>query len=156
MNTIEKRVKGIKTLAELQIDRIEGYEKVIEEADPKDIDLITIFKSMKADSEKAKNELEQQIVMLGEEPLDEHGSLLSSLHKVWIDIKSAISAKDRDSLLASCEFGDNVIFGAYEKTLLHNDNLGAELRSMLNGHKDDINKSLGVLKGLRKVEETIS
>ena len=39
------------------------------------------------------------------------------LHRVWMDVKAALTGKDREAILKSCEFGEGVAQDTYGKAL---------------------------------------
>ena len=60
---------------------------------------------------------------------------------------------DRKALLASCEFGENVIIGAYE-TILDDERLvDVEVRLLLHSQLDDVKKSLRIIEDSKELEE---
>lgn len=117
MNNYNKNTNSIKSLSEMHIDRTEGYLKAIEDIDAKDIDLIELFRSMIDQSTIQRKELDVLLARRGEEKVEWENSFLSDMHQVWMDLKTAISSNDRLAILSSCEFGENVIIGAYQQTL---------------------------------------
>ena len=54
------------------------------------------------------------------------------LHRVWMDVKAALTGKDREAILKSCEFGEGVAQDTYE-IALENDiqNLSMEQQTMI-------------------------
>jgi uncharacterized protein (TIGR02284 family) len=52
--------------------------------------------------------------------------------RVWMDVKSALTGKDRKVILNSCEIGEDVAKDTYKKALGNDlENLNAELQSMI-------------------------
>ncbi len=66
---------------------------------------------------------------LGGDPEDS-GSVSASLHRGWMNIKSAVSSNDLDAILSECEQGEDVAVKNY-KEALEND-LPADLHSIVN------------------------
>ena len=65
------------------------------------------------------SELQSVIVRLGGDPQDS-GSIAASLHRGWIDIKSAVTGKDDDAIVAECERGEDSAKRNYEDALKQN------------------------------------
>jgi uncharacterized protein (TIGR02284 family) len=57
-----------------------------------------------------------QVRALGGDP-EKAGSVAGSLHRGWIDIKSAVTGKSDHAILAEAERGEDVAKAAYEKAL---------------------------------------
>ncbi|AWW00384.1 PA2169 family four-helix-bundle protein [Arcticibacterium luteifluviistationis] len=149
----QDKIKALQTLTELQIDREAGYRKVAEEAAVADFDLKVMFQNMANDSMKSIEFLNAFLAQYGGERVEHENSFLSEVHQAWIDLKKAISARDRKALLGSCEFGENIIIGAYE-TILEDERLvDVEIRMLLNSQLDDIKKSLRIIEEAKELEE---
>ena len=99
------------------------------------------------------NELDKLLANFGEPAEKFENSFLSDIHKTWIDIKAAISSKDRDTILSSCEFGENVIIGAYESALEDEDITDPNVRVTLTKHLTEMKDGLSTIKTLRSIEE---
>jgi uncharacterized protein (TIGR02284 family) len=125
----EKTVAVLNTLITINNDRIEGYETASNETEEQD--LKTMFAQFSATSQKCKQELEAEVNKLGGEPAE--GTKISGkFFRVWMDVKSALTGKDRKAILNSCEYGEDVAKDTYEKALENEvENLDAEQQSML-------------------------
>jgi uncharacterized protein (TIGR02284 family) len=66
-------------------------------------------------SEMAR-ELQNEVRRLGGDP-EKAGSMSGSLHRGWVDIKSAITGKDDHAIVAEAERGEDVAKSAYESAL---------------------------------------
>ena len=61
-------------------------------------------------------ELQAEVRTLGGDP-ERSGSMSGSLHRGWLDIKSAITGKDDHAIVAEAERGEDVAKSAYESAL---------------------------------------
>jgi len=61
-------------------------------------------------------ELQAEVRRLGGDP-EKSGSMSASLHRGWMDIKSAVTGKDDHAIVAEAERGEDVAKGVYEKAL---------------------------------------
>jgi uncharacterized protein (TIGR02284 family) len=61
-------------------------------------------------------ELQNQVRQLGGDP-EKSGSMSGSLHRGWLDIKSAITGKDDHAIVAEAERGEDVAKAAFENAL---------------------------------------
>jgi uncharacterized protein (TIGR02284 family) len=66
-------------------------------------------------SEMAR-ELQSEVRRLGGDP-EKSGSMSGSVHRGWLDIKSAITGKDDHAILAEAERGEDVAKSVYEEAL---------------------------------------
>ncbi len=155
MKSKEQEIKGLRTLAELHIDRIKGYKKVLEDVKPEDTELKKLFTGMISLSQDFKEQLENYLEYMGGEEVNDQSSLLSKIHQTWIDIKAALSSQDNESLLASCEFGENVIIGAYEKVLEDHQEMEISLKMVLMNQLEALKGSAILIKGIKEKEEAL-
>ena len=65
---------------------------------------------------EAAAELRVEVTRLGGKP-ERSGSLAGSVHRRWVDIKSAIMGKDDSAVLAECERGEDVAKSSYQRAL---------------------------------------
>jgi uncharacterized protein (TIGR02284 family) len=61
-------------------------------------------------------ELQAEVRRLGGDP-EKSGSMSGSLHRGWLDIKSAVTGKDDHAIVAEAERGEDVAKAAYEHAL---------------------------------------
>jgi uncharacterized protein (TIGR02284 family) len=96
---------------EINNDRVEGYKKALKETN--DADLKELFKNMAEHSFGFKNELADEIMKNGGEPTS--GTCTSGkFYRAWMDIRAALTNKDRKSILSSCEYGEDAAREVYE------------------------------------------
>ena len=110
----EKTIAVLNKLITINNDRIEGYQTASDETEEQD--LKTMFAEFTSTSEKCKIELISEVNKLGGEIAE--GTLASGkFFRVWMDVKAALTGKDRKTILDSCEYGEDVAKGTYEKVL---------------------------------------
>ena len=114
----EKTIDVLNTLVEINNDRIEGYETASKETDEQD--LKTLFAQLAINSKKCKQELTDEILKLGGKPTEDTNAT-GKFFRVWMDVKAALTGKNRRAILNSCEFGEDQAIDTYEKAL--NDDL---------------------------------
>lgn len=79
-------------------------------------DLKSFFSECSLQRSQFAGELQSLVRTLGEEPA-ESGSVAGSLHRGWINIKSAVTGKDEGSILNECERGEDSAKNAYKEAL---------------------------------------
>ncbi|MBC7892696.1 MAG: PA2169 family four-helix-bundle protein [Sphingobacteriaceae bacterium] len=117
----EDIVEELNELVKINNDRIQGYEKAIE--DTKDTELNGLFRQAVLQSQNFRSQLADHIVRIDGKAVSDATStdLSSKIHRAWIDIKAALSGNDRDTVLGSVEFGENAAVEAYEDALDEDD-----------------------------------
>ncbi len=113
----EKTVDVLNKLVVINNDRIEGYQTAVKDIEEKD--LKTMFGRFAQDSQKCRQELATEITSLGGTPEDGTTNT-GKLFRAWMDVKAAITGKDRKGILNSCEYGEDNALETYE-TVLKND-----------------------------------
>jgi uncharacterized protein (TIGR02284 family) len=125
----EKSIEVLNTLIVINNDRIEGYETASKETD--EADLKTLFAQFKQTSEKCRAELIEEVNRLGGTP-DEGTRITGKFFRVWMDVKAALTGKNRKVILESCEYGEGVAAETYSDVLSKElQNLSADQQTML-------------------------
>lgn len=113
----EKTVKALNALITINNDRIEGYETASKETDEQE--LKTLFAHLSSTSTKCNHELVAEVIKLGGEPA-EGTKVTGKFFRVWMDVKAALTGKDRKAILNSCEYGEEKAEETYN-AILEND-----------------------------------
>lgn len=126
----EKTVDALNTLVEINNDRIEGYETAANATEEQD--LKQMFGRFAQDSHKCRQELANEITSLEGTPTE--GTKNSGkLYRAWMDVKAAVTGKDRKAILNSCEFGEDTALSTYESVLKNDrEHLSPNHISMIN------------------------
>ena len=123
----EKTIAVLNGLIIINNDRIEGYQTATdetEEQDPK-----SLFAKFISNSQKCKSELVSEVSRLGGE-VAEGTKTSGKFFRVWMDVKAAITSKDRKLIIDYCE--EDVAMKTYEKTLKEDPaNLSTEQQSLI-------------------------
>jgi len=125
----EKTIAVLNTLITINNDRIEGYETASKETEEQD--LKTMFAQFSSTSKKCKQELWNEVSKLGGTAAE--GTLIiGKFFRVWMDVKAALTGKDRKAILNSCEYGEDQAKDTYEKALENDlENLNVEQQTMI-------------------------
>ena len=125
----EKTIDVLNNLIQINNDRIEGYETASKETEEQD--LITFFGELTQTSLQCKNELSHEVIKLGGTPTDSTKTT-GKFFRVWMDVKAALTGKDRKAIINSCEYGEDVALETYENALSDDaENLTAELKGII-------------------------
>ena len=148
-------IEVLNDLIRINHDRTEGYHKAVEELKPTDIDLKTMFTNMANTSVQYANALSAEVRNLGGSPATD-STQSGKLYRVWMDIKSGITARDRKSVLALCEFGEDAALKAYNLALESDAEIPAEIRQLIMEQKSSSQSSHDVVKRYRDMHEAVS
>jgi uncharacterized protein (TIGR02284 family) len=147
-------ISVLNDLIRINHDRTEGYHKAVEELKPTDIDLKTMFTNMANTSMQYANALAAEVRNLGGEPaVDTTQS--GKIYRVWMDIRSGITARDRKSVLSLCEFGEDAALKAYRLALESDAEIPAELRQLIIEQKSGLQNSHDIVKRYRDMHEAL-
>ncbi len=114
---LEKTIDVLNTLVEINNDRVEGYVTASKETD--EHDLKSLFAELAITSKHIKQELTDEIVKIGGKPTEDT-NFTGKFYRVWMDVKAALTGKDRKTILNSCEFGEDQALATYDKVLNEN------------------------------------
>jgi len=143
----EKTVDALNKLVEINNDRIEGYETASKATG--EPDLQSLFDRLAKASHKCRQELAAEIISLGGTPTDGTKNT-GKLFRAWMDVKAALTGKDRKAILSSCEFGEDNALQTYENVLKNDrEHLNARLVSMINGQMSLLRQDHDRVKSLR-------
>lgn len=142
--------KTIDVLNELIIinnDRIAGYQTASDETEEQD--LKTLFSDFIRNSQKCKTELEGEVNRLAGE-VAEGTKTSGKFFRVWMDVKAALTGKDRKVILDSCEYGEDVAKDTYEKALKDElAELSSEQQSMIKAQHSVLQADHDKVKSMR-------
>lgn len=110
----EKAIEVLNTLITINNDRIEGYETASNETE--EFDLKTLFAQFISTSKKCRQELVMEVNSMDGEAAE--GTRVSGkFFRMWMDVKAALTGKDRKTILNSCEYGEDEALETYENAL---------------------------------------
>lgn len=134
----EDIVDDLNDLVKINNDRIQGYEKAVE--DTEDAQLDDLFRHYIIQSQNFRSQLAEHIVRIDGLAVSDATStdVSSKVHRAWIDIKAAVTGKDLSTVLSSVEFGENAAVEAYQDAI-EKDHIPAYI-------KEDLQKQLTELK----------
>ncbi len=110
----ENVIATLNSLIENCKDGEHGFRTCAE--DISNLELKSLFENRAEGCAKGARELQDEVRRLGGEPKD-GGSTSGALHRVWVDIKSAVTGKDDESILTELERGEDVAVSRYRSAL---------------------------------------
>ena len=149
----EKVTGIINDLIRINHDRVVGYEKAIDELKDEDADLKALFQRYITESRQYAQELTTEVTRLGGDPAD--GTTNSGkIYRVWMDLKAAITGKDRKTILNNCEFGEDAAQKAYDTALNADEDFEPSVRELLVRQKATLKAGHDEVKRLRDLQES--
>ncbi len=143
----EKTIEVLNSLITINNDRIEGYETAANETD--EMDLKNLFGKLSATSVKCRQALKSEVTKLGGTPA-EGTKTTGKFFRVWMDVKAALTGKDRKAILNSCEYGEDQAVATYNDALKNNlADLSAEQQTMVKTQRDLIKSDHDNVKSMR-------
>jgi uncharacterized protein (TIGR02284 family) len=155
MEKQDELVGVLNDLIRINNDRIEGYQRASEEAKDTDVDLKAIFHEMADQSRKYTNELTSEVTKLGGDPAS-NTTMSGKVYRVWMDLKAAITGKDRETILGNCHFGEDVAQKAYQAALESDAYMSTEVRQLISEQKSSLKNSHDIIKKYRDMHEGVN
>lgn len=144
---VEKQAETLNDLVLINNDRVEGYQKAIDELKPEDADLRSVFQEKVNQSAQFRDELAPVVARSGEEIAQ--GTMVSGkIYRAWMDVKAFFSGNNRRAILENCEFGEDAALRAYEEAL-KDEHLTPEQRAMVIRQQAEIKVSHDQIKAMR-------
>lgn len=110
----KKIIGKLNHLLSIANDGKQGYENAAK--DIKDVSLQQMFRQYSLERGRYAAELTHEINSMNGSP-DKSGGPLGALHRVWMDIKAAITSGDRDAILNACITGEEAAVKSYTEVL---------------------------------------
>jgi uncharacterized protein (TIGR02284 family) len=107
-------ISTLNGLIETCKDGQEGFKTAAEGIERSD--LKSLFYEFAQQRAQFAGELQSLVQSLGGDP-ENTGSIAGTIHRGWIDIKSAVMGKDEASILNECERGEDSAKNAYKSAL---------------------------------------
>ena len=141
--------KATQALLNELIETLKDGEKGYADAmtDVEDTNLKETFKKFSAQRAEYITEIEDQMFKLNLKP-DEESSVTGTIHRAWIDLKSALTSKDNKAVLNECERGEDYAQKAYQTALKAQD-LPANLKSVIEKQYQGVTAAHDQIKSLR-------
>lgn len=97
-------------------------------------------------------ELQNEVRTLGGDP-EQTGSVAATLHRGWINIKSAVTGSDENAVIAECERGEDSAVANY-KDAIADQTLPANVRSVVERQYAQVKEAHDRVRNLERATET--
>lgn len=144
----EEVVNNLNELLEKNYDAEKGFKKALEEAE--NPSLKNFFKQQAVLRSRFKTEIEKELHDLNAHPDVKEGSTTGVLHRAWIDLKTALSKNDDESVLEECIRGEKASVKEYEEKLKKT-HFPPHIKTMLTSQLMDIKNTVTTVKRLEDI-----
>ncbi|MGI8890474.1 MAG: ferritin-like domain-containing protein, partial [Chthoniobacterales bacterium] len=126
-------------------DGQEGFKQSASGVD--DSQLKTTFDQLSLQRSKFAGELQSEVVNLGDPDPEDSSSTTGALHRTWINIKSAVTNRDRHAILAEAERGEDSAVAAYRDAMQKD--LPAPIKEIVMRQSTEVKAAHDKIRGLR-------
>lgn len=119
-------ISTLNNLIETCKDGQNGFQTAAEGV--KNSELKTLFHTYSQQRAQFAGEMQGEVRRLGGDP-EKTGSIAATLHRGWIDIKSAVTGEDENAVIAECERGEDSAVKNYQDAI--NAGLPGDVRSIV-------------------------
>jgi uncharacterized protein (TIGR02284 family) len=123
----DNQVSTLNNLIETCKDGQNGFQTAADGV--KNSELKTLFQEYAQQRAQFAGELQSEVRRLGGDP-EKTGSVAATLHRGWINIKSAVTGEDETAVISECERGEDSAVRNYEDALNDKD-LSSDIRSIV-------------------------
>jgi len=110
-DTKKEAISVLNDLIEISKDGEKGFQTSAE--DTKNPEIKKFFQSRSAQIATSVRELQEEVRALGGDP-ETSSSVSGTLHRAWVDLKSAVTGKSDEAILNEVERGEDVALKAYK------------------------------------------
>jgi uncharacterized protein (TIGR02284 family) len=154
MKTNEKLIEVLNDLIQINNDRIAGYEKAIVSVDASDVSLKATFRKMADKSEGYKSALTAVVNRLGGE-IATGTTNSGKIYRAWMDVKNIFTGDDRQTVLESCEGGEDAALKAYKEALSSDAVTDEDIRELINAQLAELRISHDTIKQFRDQHSSV-
>ena len=142
--TTKDYISTLNNLIETCKDGEQGFRDAAEHVQRQD--LRSIFNEYSRQRSQFASEMQSLVSRIGGDP-EHSGSLAASIHRGWINLKSAMTGHDDHAILAECERGEDSAVRNYQDALAHD--LPSDVRSSVEEQYRQILEAHNRMKSLR-------
>ncbi len=144
MATNDEAISTLNNLIETLKDGVEGFRTAADGVT--NAELKTLFNSYSQQRSQFSSELQGEVRGLGGDP-ETTGSVVATLHRGWINIKSTVTGTDEHAVLAECERGEDSAVHNYQDAM--KEDLPANIASLIQRQYGQIKEAHDRIRSLR-------
>ncbi|MGJ8666993.1 MAG: ferritin-like domain-containing protein [Patiriisocius sp.] len=138
----KKLKNALQELLEKNYDAEKGFKQVMKKAENPQLKIW--LQNQAAQRSQFASQIDSELRKINETP-DSDGSVSGSVHRMWIDIKTALSFDKDESILEECIRGEKASVDEYQYQL-EKTYLNQSVRNMLSEQKSKVEDSLATVK----------
>lgn len=138
-------ISTVNSLIETLKDGQEGFRQAADAVE--DSELKSLFSEYSIERSRFAGELQDQLRQLGDSEPEDSSSVAGSLHRAWINLKSAVTSGDDHAILAECERGEDSAVSEYKKAM--SADLSSPLREAVSRQYDKVKVAHDRVRNLR-------
>lgn len=143
-------ITALQGLHDLLVDSRKGYAEVAKRAhDPR---VSTLLMALSNERTGMESEVDRLLVLRDAPAKHGKGTLKGNLHRMWMEVRDALSKPDSLIMLAECERGERYLLSRYEHLLPKADK---QVLSVLDRHHAIVLANLARVKDARKQFELV-
>ena len=150
MTDNSKIISELNGLVEKCCDGVTGYKNAAENSNS--VPLRNFFHAKSNQRDRFASDLKSEIRRMGGEVKDTDGSALGTMHRMWMDIKTAFSTNIEETVLDACENGEESIIEDYDH-MLNEHLMEANTRNLLQSQRNEIARTKRTIEFLEDVHE---
>lgn len=150
MDPHQTDISKINGLIKTTIDSIDGYREAAEDSDNSQFQ--SIFFARANEREQVAQKLQQHVTQLGGTPEDS-GSITAGAHRVFMNLREAITGADDNAIIAEVERGEDHIKEKFESAI-SDDDLSADSRSLITQCYESVKSGHDQMSGLKHALQT--
>jgi uncharacterized protein (TIGR02284 family) len=144
-STINATIKTLNDLIEVLKDGQHGFQTAAK--DVKAPELAQVFQGYAKQRGEFAATLQAHVAALGAD-VEKSGSVAGSIHRGWINLKSALSTNEPQAVLEEAERGEDAAVAAYRKALEHQ-NLDTATRDLITSQSTAVKAAHDHVRNLR-------
>lgn len=143
-------VNNLNELLEKNYDAEKGFKKALE--DSEDHGLKNFFKKQAVIRNRFKNEIEKELHNLNAHVKLKDGHAIGTLHRVWIDVKTALSRHDDEAVLEECIRGEKTSVKEYEEKLKKT-HFPPNIKTLLTSQLMEIKNTISTVRSMEDIAD---
>lgn len=148
MTTATETTEILNDLIRINYDRISGYRKAAEESKKFDIKLRSFFQGMADENRLNVSSLTERVRSLGGEA-EHDATTMGKIYRAWMDVKATFTGRDRTSIIASCEYGEDQAQNAYDEAFKSDTGMDIHTKMLILSQKETLEQSHDKIKAMR-------
>ena len=145
MSLQKETISTLNSLIETLKDGQEGFKQSAEGVD--DPQLKSIFDEYSLQRSRFAGELQSEVRSMGEPDPEDSSSASGAMHRAWINVKSAVTSRDRHAILAEAERGEDSAVSAYKDAM--SQDLPAPIKSIVARQATQVKEAHDRIRSLR-------